>query len=465
MYTQCPECKTIFEIDEDALQASLGIVQCGRCSKRFDALRTLSDTLPLAPLTPLPEQDATAHAPTLTEAVPPSAYESAARKQRRGAGTPDATAGQHELELAPSAPAMLAAGNEPSRTSADDWFADLETELAAASSAEPPAAAAEVSDDDSVWMVELPDETGIEAADTGSASPPSAMDVRAAAEAHATGESAEAAASSLVDEQSSMAPEPNPLDFEPEPDTETIPVEFEAPSVVSPRLLQDDVFDADTSAPSSAEAETAETPTSAQDTATDASADAEATTEPESGAGPATAATEPANPPTPVYVRPHRHRISGTGLAWAAGCLVLALALAVQLAWANRVDLIRNPATRGWTESLCRSLPCLLPPIKDVARLELVSRDVRPDPNASGALTITATVRNDASFRQPWPVVTVELTDVDNHVVAMRRFRPADYMPNPARRDAGIAPGATAALAFEVADPGKNASGFRFSFE
>ncbi|MDE2271758.1 MAG: zinc-ribbon domain-containing protein, partial [Xanthomonadaceae bacterium] len=56
MYTQCPGCRTVFEIDEDALQVSLGIVRCGHCARRFDALRTLSDSLPLAPGEALPER-------------------------------------------------------------------------------------------------------------------------------------------------------------------------------------------------------------------------------------------------------------------------------------------------------------------------------------------------------------------------------------------------------------------------
>jgi hypothetical protein len=153
------------------------------------------------------------------------------------------------------------------------------------------------------------------------------------------------------------------------------------------------------------------------------------------------------------------------GVAWALGCLVLALVLAAQLAWIKRVDLFRDPATHAGVARACQVIDCRLPPIRDESKLELVSRDVRPDPQASGALMITATVRNNADFRQPWPVVVVELTDLDNNVVAMRRFRPAEYMPDAARRAAGIAAGATSAVAFEVADPGRRAVAFRFSFE
>ncbi len=466
MYTQCPECLTVYEIDEDALQASLGIVQCGRCSKRFDALRTLSDSLPLAPLTPLPEQDPTARAPTLTEAVPPAAYESAVRKRRAHEAPGKAGAAQHELELAPSVPAVPDDDNETQRANADDWFADLETELGAAAAVESSDTALPAGDEDGTWTVEAPDGTSGNAAGVEPA--PAAVAAGQAPEilSEARASAADEWDPRLADLAPIQPPAPDAFDPEPEPDPRTMPAEIDAPGVVSPRLLEGDVFAAEIAPPAGDDvvvSDDTETDAPAEVVEPDADTGADAPAEPESSEAEATAtATDPA---APVYVRPRRHRVAVAGMAWGGACLLLALLLAVQLGWANRGELVRDPATRAWTERLCRNLPCRLPPIKDVAQLELVSRDVRPDPNASGALTITATVRNDASFRQPWPVVTVELTDVDNHVVAMRRFRPAEYMPDPARRAAGIAPGATAALAFEVADPGKNASGFRFGFE
>ncbi|MGH8183900.1 MAG: DUF3426 domain-containing protein, partial [Rhodanobacteraceae bacterium] len=185
----------------------------------------------------------------------------------------------------------------------------------------------------------------------------------------------------------------------------------------------------------------------------------------EVGAGTAEPERDEAVAPTPVYVPPRRRRVRRSDGLWAAGCLILVLALAAQIAWAQRVALVRAPATQAWALHACASLGCRLPLIRDVAKLELLSRDIRPDPGAAGALMITATVRNDAAFRQPWPVVVVELTDLDNDVVAMRRFRPVEYMPDPVRRTAGIAPGTTAAVAFEVADPGKRAVSFHFGFE
>jgi predicted Zn finger-like uncharacterized protein len=412
MYTQCPECLTVYAIDEDALQASLGIVRCGRCDKRFDALRTLSDTWPIEPSTPLPEQEPDGRAPTLTEAVPPAAFRQAARKTRRTQGGP----------AEKSASASPASSSDAPSGGTDDWFADLESEWVATPGAE---------DDDA-----LPADTDVE--DWTIEFPPE--DDRPEARAASS---------------DGAAPDQVPERFTDQPGTAEA-FEAEAP----------DPFDAPAEAIATPEAPASEARGSAQPV--EAPGDTQAV---DGGASGVDIVTEipddddgTAAEPAPVYVPPRR-RVSRAGVAWALGCVLLALLLAAQLAWANRIELVRNPATQAWMARICDTVSCNLPLIKDTAKLELLSRDVRPNPNAAGALTITATVRNNAAFNQPWPVVVVELNDLDNRPVAMRRFRPSEYMTDPARRDAGIAAGATAAVACEVADPGRRAVAFQFGFE
>ena len=418
MYTQCPECLTVYAIDEDALQTSLGIVRCGRCDKRFDALRTLSDTLPIKPLAPLPEQEPSERAPTLTEAVPPAAFESAARKARPKKPDPSA-------ELKPASASSASAPDAPSG-GADDWFSDLESELIPASERTDDDVAPHTDTDIENWTIEFPSESDLPEThleNLQTAGPDDALD-------------------GWLDPD--PLPATDPVAEAPEPfDTPDASAALEAPGFEESEIAQ--------STDSSDEAETF---------AVDESVTADVPDEIPIDEGDAEA--EPA--PAPVYVPP-RQRIARASVAWALGCLLLALLLAAQLAWSNRVELFRNPATQPWMARICQTVPCNLPLIKDTSQLELLSRDVRPDPNAAGALTITATVRNNAVFSQPWPVVVVELNDLDNKPVAMRRFRPSEYMTDPTRRDAGIAPGATAAVAFEVADPGRRAVAFQFGFE
>ncbi|HET7663669.1 MAG TPA: zinc-ribbon and DUF3426 domain-containing protein [Rhodanobacteraceae bacterium] len=150
---------------------------------------------------------------------------------------------------------------------------------------------------------------------------------------------------------------------------------------------------------------------------------------------------------------------------WVAACVVLALCLGAQLVWAKRKPLTANPATRPWLAQACKLFGCSLPPVRDLARLQLLSRDVRPHPNVPDALLISATVRNNAPFTQPYPIVSITLSDLDENRIAMRRFRPTEYIADPEVRAAGLAPGATAALMFEVKDPGRDAVAFQFGFQ
>lgn len=46
MYTQCPQCLAVFRVRAGALSAARGIARCGRCHREFDALASLTDTLP-----------------------------------------------------------------------------------------------------------------------------------------------------------------------------------------------------------------------------------------------------------------------------------------------------------------------------------------------------------------------------------------------------------------------------------
>lgn len=175
-------------------------------------------------------------------------------------------------------------------------------------------------------------------------------------------------------------------------------------------------------------------------------------------------AAEPASP-APAFVRPRAPLRAPRDLRWMAGCAILALALIAQLLVANRAALATNTAFRPWLARACATLSCSLPPVRDISRLTLLSRDIRPHPSVPGALMISATLRNDARFTQPYPVIRIALSDLDGNTIAMRRFRSADYINDAKTRAAGLPPGATVAAVFEVEDPGKNAVAFEFGFE
>jgi predicted Zn finger-like uncharacterized protein len=149
---------------------------------------------------------------------------------------------------------------------------------------------------------------------------------------------------------------------------------------------------------------------------------------------------------------------------WVSACVLLALMLAMQMAWVYREPLLRNERVRDFALSVCARVGCKLPSVSDRVRIALMARDVRPHPSEPGALIITATIANQAEFDQPFPIVEITLSDVNERRVAMRRFKPAEYVSESGAISRGLPAGATAMMSLEVEDPGKSAVAFEFRF-
>ena len=170
-------------------------------------------------------------------------------------------------------------------------------------------------------------------------------------------------------------------------------------------------------------------------------------------------------PTTPQFTRARRRRKQRRNAPWIIGSLLLMLVLAGEIAWVERDTWMHDARVRPWLDGACARIGCVLPLRREDDLLQLASRDIRPHPSVAGALIISATLHNAADFAQPFPPVQVMLSDLDEKRIAMRRFNPRDYVSDNETLLKGLAPGANASIVFEVADPGKNAVAFEFSFE
>lgn len=90
MYTQCPDCWSIYRIAAETLACAHGRVRCGHCGVVFDATTSLSSTLPEDVTRPLARTSEPAAPPVLSIAVSST---SVLRTPEPGAaGTPSSTA-------------------------------------------------------------------------------------------------------------------------------------------------------------------------------------------------------------------------------------------------------------------------------------------------------------------------------------------------------------------------------------
>lgn len=128
---------------------------------------------------------------------------------------------------------------------------------------------------------------------------------------------------------------------------------------------------------------------------------------------------------------------------------------------ADRAQLAADPDWRPALTSMCGVLRCSLPAWRELKAFEFIESDSQPHPSVPKARLITASFRNDARFAQAWPLLELRISDLDGRDVALRRFRPQEYLggvpPN-----ATIQPGQTVNAKLEVVDPGRDAVSYSF---
>jgi len=397
MYSQCPDCQTRFRVTAEMLRAARGTVRCGRCGSAFDALERLSDTLP------------------------PADGRGQAGPAAIGATMPGVSAEYH----------FSAEDLERVFVEARDWRETL-------AGSELPATPGSAGAADEPRVVVLED-TGVEDI--------TLEGERVRIEAPAEEPAAEHDLDS-TDELEILRHVPDsayPEDEEPaEPEVE----EFM-------RALEEGPAPTTEIAP--------EPPTGLA-----AAPPAEIAT---STAGVASSTAEPVEP-VPLAAQRWRRTVEDeseteakgsvwASLAWSLGAFALAVVLAAQVIHHFRQDLVRHPQVGPPLRAAYDRLGLDLLPNWNLAAFELRQWGNAADAAAQGRMVVRASLTNRAGFAQPHPILRLELEDRFGAIVATRDFDPADYLKNPSQATRLIAPGASSEAELMLADPGKEAVGYR----
>ncbi|MDX1824225.1 MAG: DUF3426 domain-containing protein [Thiohalomonadales bacterium] len=164
-----------------------------------------------------------------------------------------------------------------------------------------------------------------------------------------------------------------------------------------------------------------------------------------------------------VKTKPHRPLWLVLGIT---GILFFSASLFVQLAFFRSSQLLdRFPTLQPLVERICTTLPCRYSGPRDISQIKLVNRDIRVHPKVKNALLISATFINRAPFKQPYPDITISLSDLSGALVAQRRFTPAEYLGRLNSPFLLMPSGKPVQIALEVVDPGKDAVNFEFTFQ
>ncbi len=429
MYSQCPDCQTRFRVTAEALRAAHGTVRCGRCGAAFDALVHLSDSIPPAEPVP-PAASFSIEVDAAVAAGPASEYHFSAEDLER------VFVDERAWSLRAGSPP---AADEEARTEDVDDEADIEPPLVVDE--------ADVVEDITLEGERLTTEA-IEEFDAGRRLIDSTDEFEVLRDvpdsAYPEDETEE-----LVVEGIEDSGEPDAAVGETdagEPASESAPALEPVPApepVSAPKLVP---------APNSpGEAAVA--------------APAEVGTEPvvadheEEPAPPWTQRASRTAPAVDSDAAPEHS--AWRRVAWGLGSLLLALTLAAQLVHHYRQALARHPQIGPALRLAYERLGLSLLPNWDLEAFELRQWGNDAGAAADGRMLVRASITNNASFAQPYPILRLELEDRFGDTVASRDFDPAEYLKSPSDAGRLVAPGSTTEAELLLADPGREAVGYR----
>ncbi|MGX2041154.1 zinc-ribbon and DUF3426 domain-containing protein [Methylocaldum sp. MU1018] len=116
-------------------------------------------------------------------------------------------------------------------------------------------------------------------------------------------------------------------------------------------------------------------------------------------------------------------------MLWGASVFGLLALLIVQMVVFEGESMAQNGRMRPWLDMACKIARCSLPPYKDVRRIQIFDRALRPDSNRDDALEFQLVFANQSSLPQMLPNLKLVLTELNGNPVAERIFMPAEYLP------------------------------------
>jgi predicted Zn finger-like uncharacterized protein len=151
-------------------------------------------------------------------------------------------------------------------------------------------------------------------------------------------------------------------------------------------------------------------------------------------------------------------------VSWSLAILLLIAALAAEYIWFNQPELMLDPRLESVTAKLCELTDCEHLQMRDVSKIEMISRNVYTHPNEKDALMISTTLVNHASYAQPYPDVQIDFSNVRGELVASRRFIPEEYLQIDSEHLIPLQSGNPITFGLEIVDPGTEAITYEFSF-
>jgi predicted Zn finger-like uncharacterized protein len=146
---------------------------------------------------------------------------------------------------------------------------------------------------------------------------------------------------------------------------------------------------------------------------------------------------------------------------WGLWSLAFLLLLIAQVVFFEGRRLAQDPLLRPWLNLACETLGCVLPPYKDVPRIQIYDRTLHTLSGGENGFEFRLVFANQSNLPQAFPKLKLVLSEINGRTVAERIFEPPEYLAGQPG-DALMPVGKPFEVRLLLAKPGRDIGGFAF---
>ena len=163
--------------------------------------------------------------------------------------------------------------------------------------------------------------------------------------------------------------------------------------------------------------------------------------------------------------RPHGTYTNTSTIMWSVGILALITTLFIEYAWFNRNEIAQAPEIQTQLNKICQQYDCKKLSLRTPSQIELVSRNIFSHPKEKNALLVNLSIKNNANFSQPYPIIKIDFSDVRGSLIASRSFLPVEYHSSKQQNDnkQRLLPNTDSNISLQIQDPGIQAMAYEFT--
>lgn len=168
--------------------------------------------------------------------------------------------------------------------------------------------------------------------------------------------------------------------------------------------------------------------------------------------------------PEPVQMPSYRQDSRWTKYGWTTAIVLALLLLVGQYLFFNFDRLARDNSLRPIFTAACPLLGCEVPSMDDIKLIRSSNLMVRSHPSTQQALVVDAIIINRAEFKQHFPSLELQFTDLNGKLVADRRFTPDEYLAGELTGSQYMPIKQPIHISLKIVDPGEQAVNYQLRF-